>query len=209
METELQTEIPENAVRETEVIMASPEIAPGDTAETVSSNVTGDVLSESDTSDSTGKNGKAPDPAKEPNPDPKPVSASFFVWPVSGELLERFSVDELVFNETLGDWRVHPGIDIASSLGTQVCAMGDGVVEDVYNDELLGVTVVIDHGNKTRSVYRNLMDTVMVSPGDTVFAGDVIGGIGQTAEDELLEAPHLHLEVIRDGAQIDPCKLLP
>ena len=54
-----------------------------------------------------------------------PVAASFFVWPVNGEVIERFSVDELVFSETLVDWRVHPGADIAAALGTGTC-MGDG-----------------------------------------------------------------------------------
>jgi len=208
-ETELRTEIPENAIRKTEVVMASPDASPKDNVEAVSGNLPGEVLSESDTSGNPGGSGKAQNDTGSPETSPKPVTASFFVWPVSGELLERFSIDRLVFNETLGDWRVHPGIDIASPLGTQVCAIGDGVVEDVYIDELLGVTVVIDHGNKTRSVYRNLMETVMVSAGDTVYAGDIIGGIGQTAADELLDPPHLHLEVIRDGAQIDPCSLLP
>ena len=141
--------------------------------------------------------------------DTVPVTANFYVWPVNGEIIERFSVDELVFSQTLGDWRVHTGIDIASGLGVQVCSIGDGTIEDVYTDELMGVSVVINHGNSVRSVYRNLMESVVVSIDDTVYAGDVIGGVGQTAENEISDPPHLHLEVIREGAQIDPVELLP
>jgi murein DD-endopeptidase MepM/ murein hydrolase activator NlpD len=37
----------------------------------------------------------------------------------------------------------------------------------------------------------------------------VIGGVGQTADNEILDPPHLHLEVIKNGAQVDPCDLLP
>jgi murein DD-endopeptidase MepM/ murein hydrolase activator NlpD len=236
-ETELQTEIPEHALRRTEVLMAPGDDEKDDDTETVSGGHSGDVLSGKENRSGTGdnargsagdsKNGSAVDSAQDnksgstvkgtgtsdpgtaPSPSPKPVIASFYVWPVNGEIIERFCVDELVFNRTLEDWRVHPGIDIAAGLGTQVCAMGDGIVEDVYTDELMGVTVVIDHGNKTKSVYRNLMESVTVSPGDIVYAGDVIGGVGQTAENELLDPPHLHLELIREGAQIDPCELLP
>jgi murein DD-endopeptidase MepM/ murein hydrolase activator NlpD len=208
-ETELQTAIPENAVRETEVVMASPDTAGGDGSEPVSGGVSEGVLSESESKGDSGETETAAKPKESSAPKGNPVTAGFYVWPVNGEVLEKFSVDELVFNETMSDWRVHPGADIAASLGTQVCAIGDGVVEDVYTDEMMGVTIVIDHGNKTKSVYRNLMDGVTVASGDVVYAGDVIGGVGQSAENELLQSPHLHLEVIRDGAQIDPIGILP
>lgn len=197
-EITLQTAIPEDALRETEVILPTPLEDSMDNAESVLNPVPNVPVSS-----------KSPNSSEKPKATPKPVSASFYVWPVNGEILEEFSVDELVFNDTLGDWRVHPGTDISASLGAEVCAMGDGIVEDVYTDERMGVTVVIDHGNRIRSVYSNLMESVTVSIGDVLYAGDVIGGVGQTAESELLQAPHLHLEVIQNGAQIDPCELLP
>ncbi len=196
-ETTLQTAIPDNAIRDTEFIMDPPSIPPDDPdAEEDLGEDPGPALPVVGTTD-------IPDPVVQP------VIASFYVWPVNGEITDPFSVDELVFNATMDDWRVHTGIDIAGALGSEVACMGDGTVEDVYTDELYGVTVVINHNNGVRSVYRNLMEAVPVSIDDTVYAGDVIGGIGNTAGYELLSPSHLHLEVIKDGAQIDPCILLP
>ncbi|MGI6577022.1 MAG: peptidoglycan DD-metalloendopeptidase family protein [Eubacteriales bacterium] len=216
-ETELQTDIPDYAERDTEVVMADTgdEDLTADDESYADFDEDDEELSESvmaevgDFDDESESDDELASSISTTDYDTTPVTASFFVWPVNGEIIERFSVDELVFSATLGDWRVHTGIDIAAGLGTQVCAMGDGVVEDVYTDELMGVTVVIDHGNSVRSVYRNLMESVAVEVGDTVYAGDVIGGVGQTADNEILDPPHLHLEVIKNGAQVDPCDLLP
>lgn len=140
---------------------------------------------------------------------PKRPTASFYVWPLGGEVMVPFSVDELVFSNTMEDWRVHTGADIAGSLGALVSAIGDGVVEDVYDDEMMGKTVVIDHGGSTYSVYKNLAETVKVTAGDKVEAGQTIGAIGASADAESADTPHLHLEVIKAGAQIDPLTLLP
>ncbi len=137
------------------------------------------------------------------------VTAPFFVWPVSGEVISSFSVDELVFNSTTEDWRVHTGIDIAADAGTHVGAIGDGVVEDVYQDEMMGWTVVINHGDGLRSVSCGLMSDVPVAVGQTVRAGETIGGVGNTAELESGMPSHLHLETIGDGAQLDPLEILP
>ena len=139
----------------------------------------------------------------------KSGAAAVFVWPINGEILTAFSVDELVFNRTLEDWRVHTGADIAAPLGAEIGAIGDGIIEDVYMSEMMGMTVVIDHGDKMKSVYQNLAEAVDVSIGDSITAGKTIGTVGQTAENESADQPHLHLEVIREGAQLDPMELLP
>ena len=149
-----------------------------------------------------------------PEPD-VPVTAEmrapFFVWPVNGEVLSDFSADELVFNSTTGDWRVHTGVDIAAPAGTPVGAIGDGVVEDVYEDELMGWTVVINHGDGLRSVSCGLMSDIPVEVGEHVRAGTVIGGVGGSealpAEERI--SSHLHLECIGSGARIDPLEVLP
>ncbi len=225
----LTTAIPDGAVRESEVVMAV-----GDDAEASSvggAGSTGDRPSESGeggaaagaaavsggeerlSGDAVAAAGDAELEPAEPGgvgegEAARPV-ASFYVWPLNGEVLNRFSVDQLVFSNTMGDWRVHTGADIAASLGAHVSAAGAGVVEDVYVDELMGCTVVIDHGGSLRTVYRNLADNVQVAVGDAVAAGDVIGAVGATAEAESAESPHLHFEVIEAGAQIDPMDILP
>ena len=195
----LTTAIPDGAIRPPEVVMSNPSAEPtaAPTAEATPSG-----------SDAPGGAVEVAGPA-DLDEDPKVPTAAFFVWPVNGEVRVPFSIDELVFSNTMEDWRVHTGADISGSLGTLVNAIGAGIVDDIYDDEMMGNTVVINHGNETYSVYRNLAETLKVSIGDTVSAGQVIGAIGETAEMESAETPHLHLEVIRSGAQIDPLDILP
>ncbi len=132
-----------------------------------------------------------------------------FVWPLMGSIETMYAVDELVYNETMGDWRTHDGIDIAGKLGTRVMAAADGVVADVYADDFLGTTVVIDHGAGLMSVYANLESVPVVEQGDQVAMGAVIGEIGETAIGEASLPAHLHFAMIKDEHPVDPANYLP
>jgi murein DD-endopeptidase MepM/ murein hydrolase activator NlpD len=152
----------------------------------------------------------APSAAATPTPEPSSASApSVFTWPVRGEVLSDFSLEVLAYDETMGDWRTHSGIDISASLGAQVGAIASGTVEQVYDDDLMGTTVVIDHGDGLESRYSNLASTPTVSVGDAVSPGSVIGSVGETALAEHTRAAHLHLEVTQDGLAVDPANYLP
>lgn len=136
-------------------------------------------------------------------------AAAVYTWPVKGEVLRDFSVEILSLDPTLGDWRTHDGVDIASALGTKVLAMSAGTVERVYEDGLMGTTVVIDHGEGLKSTYRNLEEVAAVEPEQAVETGTVIGKVGQTAIGESGLASHLHLEVSLNGKPVDPLDYLP
>lgn len=63
------------------------------------------------------------------------VSATAFTWPLKGELLGEFSLEVLAYDPTMGDWRVHSGIDIAASAGAEVNAIAEGTVSQIYQDD--------------------------------------------------------------------------
>lgn len=132
-----------------------------------------------------------------------------YVWPVVGDIAVVYSVDELIYNETMSDWRTHDGIDIAGTIGTKVIAAADGTVADVTADDLLGTTVIIDHGNGIKSIYANLAKTPVVKKGDKVAVGSVLGAIGDTAIGETNGAAHLHFAMTKDSLPVDPIKYLP
>ena len=143
------------------------------------------------------------DPADEPS---GPV---VYTWPVKGEILRDFSAETLSLDPTLGDWRTHGGVDIASTLGVEVVALCPGTVSEVYDDGLMGTTVVIDHGNGLSAAYCNLAGQPTVESGDTVETGTIIGTVGDTAIAESGMPAHLHLEVSLNGMLVDPTEYLP
>lgn len=140
---------------------------------------------------------------------PPTATASVFTWPVKGEVLRAWSVETLVYDETMGDWRSHDGVDIASAAGTQVMAPAGGTVSDLYTDDLMGTTVVILHADGVMSTCSNLAAVPTVEIGDTVRTGDVIGSVGATAIGESAEASHLHLSMTKNGVSVDPLEYLP
>ena len=150
-----------------------------------------------------------PTPAATPTPSAVKPAALVYTWPVKGEVIRDFSLEVLAYDETMGDWRTHCGMDISAQLGTEVCAVSAGTVEAVYADDLMGTTVVIDHGKDIRSIYSNLAAVPTVEVGDAVKTGTVIGAVGETALAESGRPPHLHLEMTRNGHIVDPLQYLP
>lgn len=142
-------------------------------------------------------------------PEPTTATASVFTWPVKGEVLRTWSMETLRYDKTMGDWRTHEGVDIAAGLGTQVVAPAGGTVSELYDDDLMGTTVVIQHANGVMSMCSNLAAVPAVEIGDPVRTGDVIGSVGATAIGESEEASHLHLEMTKDGQKVDPLAYLP
>ena len=123
---------------------------------------------------------------------------------MEGKVLTAFSVDQLVYSETLGDWRTHDGVDISAQEGTDVLAASSGTVRSVSDDPLMGTTVVLDHGDGYQTTYASLRAGAAVEVGDRVTAGQVIGTVGTTAAAESAQGPHLHFSVTHDGDAVDP-----
>lgn len=136
-------------------------------------------------------------------------SKQSFIMPVNGNISFEYAMDRLVYSKTLEQWRVHPGIDIAADRGTPVKAVADGVISDVRNDKFYGISVVIDHGDGLKTLYRNLASDEAVAVNQKVKQGEIIGSIGNTAMDESSEQPHLHFEVLVDDENVDPTDYLP
>lgn len=127
-----------------------------------------------------------------------------FIPPVTGNVIKSHSNTELVYSKTLGDWRIHKGVDIACPMGTQVVSCEDGSVDAVYLDDRLGYTVIIKHDNDVRTKYANLDAEIDVKVGQAVKIGDKIGIIGDTSEFEIADEAHLHFEMMRGEENVSP-----
>lgn len=97
--------------------------------------------------------------------------------------------------------RMHTGIDFSAPRGTPIYATGDGVVKIVEsNFGGYGKEVQIDHGFGYITLYAHL-DKFNVRPGQKIKRGECIGYVGSTGSST---APHLHYEVIHNGAKVNP-----
>ena len=149
-------------------------------------------------------------PAPSPSPSVAPTPAPLvFTWPVNGSVISPHSVEALAYDPTMGDWRTHAGIDIAASIGTEVKATAAGTVISIYEDDLYGTTVVIDHGKDLTSVYSNLAAVPTVKTGAKVSTGTVIGTVGNTAPAESRLSNHLHFAMYHCDIAVDPLNYLP
>lgn len=129
-----------------------------------------------------------------------------FVMPIEGEVVLSHDTETPVYSSTLGEWRVHTGVDISAESGADVYASKSGVVTAIFNDARYGYTVEIQHDNDVKTRYSNLAkdESQLLKVGDEVKQGDKIGVVGDTAIFELADEPHLHFEVVYKGKRVNP-----
>jgi len=127
------------------------------------------------------------------------------IQPVDHKDLRRFSsIYGMRLNPVLGKWMLHKGLDFMGARGTPIYATGDGEVklaQMTYGG--FGNLVEIDHGYgyKTRYAHLNRIQPFNVKKGDKVKRGQVIGYMGSTGRSK---GTHLHYEVLKDNAQVNP-----
>lgn len=98
----------------------------------------------------------------------------------------------------------HQGVDFAGRTGSDVTAVAGGIVTRARRNGAYGNLVEIDHGNGYMSRYAHNKD-LLVKAGEVVKRGHVIATLGNTGRST---GPHVHFEVLKDGAQIDPMKFV-
>ena len=130
---------------------------------------------------------------------------SFYKYPLT-EAVSKGYTEELVFDSTMGDYRAHAAVDFKGKEGDGVVAVNDGIVLNVYTDNMLGQVVEIDHGGKLIAKYCGL-ESVSVKKGSRVNIGNKIGTLG-TVPNESSEETHLHFETVLDGKTVNPLDVM-
>lgn len=126
-------------------------------------------------------------------------------WPARGEITGVFGIS---YSQTFSDYRFHKGVDIELTRGSEVMAVLDGKVYSVETTKGQAGLVLIEHGPGWQSVYAHLND-VYVKPGDKVKQGQALGSVDQPGLYEVLEGPHLHFELLKEGREVNPLDYLP
>ena len=125
-----------------------------------------------------------------------------FIMPVKGIISGVYGSQRILNGKP--KWP-HYGIDIAAKQGTEIKSSGTGVVtmaeDDLY---YTGGTVIMDHGHGISTIYSHL-ETVIVSVGDKINQGDIIGTVGSTGRST---GPHLDFRINWFQTRLDPMSVL-
>ncbi|MEW1546852.1 peptidoglycan DD-metalloendopeptidase family protein [Streptomyces tsukubensis] len=155
---------------------------------------------------STGRHAKPYDPTKDQSTAPAPQtsteakpSTTGWVMPVRAEPGTPFGA-----KGTMWASGQHTGTDFPAPEGAPVVAAGAGRVVEAGWADAYGQSIVIEHDGGVRTRYAHL-SAIGVSAGQTVQAGAPIGNVGSTGNST---GPHLHLEFIVNGVQVDPMTYL-
>ncbi|SDT02232.1 peptidoglycan DD-metalloendopeptidase family protein [Pseudomonas oryzae] len=126
---------------------------------------------------------------------------AFIRTPVDfARISSRFSSGRL--HPVLNKIRAHKGVDYAAPRGTPIKATGDGKVILAGRKGGYGNTIIIQHGQRYRTLYGHLNGFAKgIRSGSQVKQGQLIGYIGTTG---LSTGPHLHYEFQVNGVHVDP-----
>ena len=131
-----------------------------------------------------------------------PFFKNQFIMPVEGIISGVYGSQRILNGKPR--WP-HYGIDIAAKKGTMIKSSGSGVVtmaeDDLY---YTGGTIIMDHGHGISTIYSHL-ETVLVSVGDKINKGDLIGTVGSTGRST---GPHLDFRVNWFQTRLDPMSIL-
>jgi|TARA_B100000073_G_scaffold319817_1_gene299033 murein DD-endopeptidase MepM/ murein hydrolase activator NlpD len=125
-----------------------------------------------------------------------------FIMPVDGIITGVYGSQRILNGKP--KWP-HYGIDIAAKQGTQIKSSATGIVtmaeDDLY---YTGGTIIMDHGHGISTIYSHL-ENVLVSVGDKINQGDIIGTVGSTGRST---GPHLDFRINWFQTRLDPMSVL-
>ena len=125
-----------------------------------------------------------------------------FIMPVEGIISGVYGSQRILNGKP--KWP-HYGIDIAAKQGTMIKSSGSGIVtmaeDDLY---YTGGTIIMDHGHGISTIYSHL-ENVLVSVGDQINQGDIIGTVGSTGRST---GPHLDFRVNWFQTRLDPMSVI-
>ncbi len=120
------------------------------------------------------------------------------ITPASGPITSYYGSR---IHPVTGKLKTHTGMDYGAPYGSNIVAAAAGtVLVSGYNSGGYGNYVVINHGGGVTTLYAHA-SSLLVSAGQSVSQGQVIAKVGSTG---MSTGPHLHFEVLVNGAHTDP-----
>ncbi len=136
------------------------------------------------------------------------TEATLMQWPVEGELMMDYSMENTTYFSTLDQYKLNPAIVIKAVIGAPVKASANGTISSIEDTAKTGTTITMDMGNGYKAVYGQLGD-LLVEEGQTVKEGTILGYIAEPSKYYSIEGSSLYFAMTKDDQSIDPITYLP
>lgn len=129
-------------------------------------------------------------------------------WPVDGNILLDYNMNQTVYFPTLDQYKLSPAIAVQAVEGAPVLASVPGTVYSIEDSAQTGTTVTMEIGSGYQAIYGQLTD-LTVQEGDTVKEGEVIGYVASPTKYYSKEGSNLYFAMKKNGEPVDPIAYLP
>ena len=131
------------------------------------------------------------------------TDTSKMTWPVRGNVLLDYSMDQTIYFPTLDQYKCNPGLVIQSDVSTPVTAPANAKVVAVGSNEEIGNYVTLDLGNDYTAICGQLKEVCAVE-GEYLEAGQVLGYVAEPTKYYSVEGSNVYFKLMHDGKAVDP-----
>ena len=131
------------------------------------------------------------------------TDTSKMTWPVRGNVLLDYSMDQTIYFPTLDQYKCNPGLVIQSDVSTPVAAPANAKVVAVGSNEEIGNYVTLDLGNDYTAICGQLKEVCAVE-GEYLEAGQTLGYVSEPTKYYSVEGVNVFFELQHEGKTVDP-----
>lgn len=132
---------------------------------------------------------------------------TILTWPIDGNVLMNYSMDETVYFATLDQYKYHPAIIISGEVGQEVWSAKEGRITEIRSDAQTGLTVKMDLGDGYEAVYGQLKN-VQKKEGQKIEKGELLGYLSEPTKYYSVEGCNLYFQLLKDGEPTNPLEYL-
>lgn len=128
-------------------------------------------------------------------------------WPLQGNVVLNYSMDQTVYFATLDQYKYNPAVIIQAEVNTPVKAVAPGKVVSLETNAETGTTMTVDMGDGYSAIYGQLKESPK-NQGDYVESGETLGYINEPTKYYSVEGANLYFELQKDGSPVNPMEYL-
>ncbi len=123
--------------------------------------------------------------------------------PIMNDIMMHFNMDSTVYFATLDQYKYNPAVIFKANEGSEVFACADATVAHIFENEEIGLAMVLDLGNGYTATYGQLKN-IKVALGDTVTRGQSLANVAEPTKYYSVEGYNLYFKLEKDGEEINP-----